>query len=387
MPRPRARPLFEIGDQWIARDPGSPFLHRFWTEPGTGRTRRASLGTADLKKAKLALAEIVLKGTPKTVDTPLAAVLLKYFEEHTDKLVSGKIARGHGRKLLAFFGATARVKALTEAKQKEFVQSCLNRGHKLSYVARVMVTIAAALAHSRLPEPEIIYSEAAMTKKWKLAAAAPDKAYIPTDEECASILLASAMTDRLRRYLIIQCMTGGRPQTAVDLAPAQFNGDSGIVDLNPPKRAQNKKYRAKVKAGRALRFLLARWERAGLGAYGERFCGYSSIEGVKSALQRVAAETGIPVSTYSWRQKVTTILRKARVPEDQVSELLGHKRPNLRTTAGYGDWDPDYQREAAAALDAWFWRIRKLARKLAADREINSRDTPEKAGAPKARHT
>jgi hypothetical protein len=53
-------------------------------------------------------------------------------------------------------------------------------------------------------------------------------------------------------------------------------------------------------------------------------------------------------------QKAVTVLRRARVPEDQVSELLGHKRPNLRTTAGYGDWDPDYQREAAAALDAWF---------------------------------
>jgi len=367
MPRPRACPLFELGGQWIARDPGSPFLHRFWTEPGTGRTRRASLGTQDLDTAKLALAEIVLKGAPKTVDAPLSIVLLKYFEEHTDKLASAKIARGHGRKLLAFVGATARVKTLSETRQKEFVQRCLDKGHKLSYAARIMVTIAAALAHSRLSEPGIIYSEAAMTKKWKLTAAAPNKAHIPSDEECAMILLASAMTDRLLRYLIIQCLTGGRPQTAVDLAPAQFNGDSGIVDLNLPKRAQNKKYRAKVKAGRALRFLLVRWERAGLGAYGERFCGYSSIEGVKSALQRVAAETGIPVSTYSWRQKVTTILRKGRVPEDQVSELLGHKRPSLRTTAGYGDWDPDYQREAAAALDAWFWRIRKLARKLASE--------------------
>ena len=73
--------------------------------------------------------------------------------------------------------------------------------------------------------------------------------------------------------------------------------------------------------------------------------------------------TGIPITTYSARQrKVTTVLRRAGVPEDQVSELLGHKRPDLRTTAGYGDWDPEYQREAAAALDKWFWRIRKLAK-------------------------
>jgi hypothetical protein len=107
------------------------------------------------------------------------------------------------------------------------------------------------------------------------------------------------------------------------------------------------------------------------------------MEGVKSAVQRLAAESGVPIFTYSWRQKVTTVLRRARVPEDQVSELLGHKRPSLRTTAGYGDWDPDYQREAAAALDSWFWRVRQLA-KILAITATNSQDTPE-AGYPKIR--
>jgi len=94
---------------------------------------------------------------------------------------------------------------------------------------------------------------------------------------------------------------------------------------------------------------------------------------VKSGLQRVAADTGIPVSTYSWRQKVTTVLRRARVPERSDADLLGHRRPHLRTTASYGDWDPDYQREAAAALDAWFWHIRRMGRKLAASQAANSR--------------
>lgn len=376
MPRPRAQPLFALGDQWIAHDPGSPFLYRFWTEPGTGRTRRASLGTADIEEAKLKLAEIVLMGAPKTPDAPLSVILEKYFEDQTDKLRSAKIARGHGRKMLEFFGATARVKTLTEARQREFVEHCISQGHKLSYVARIMVTMAASLSHSKLSEPEIVYTEAAMVRRWRLVSTPPTKAYIPTDEECARLVLAN-MPTMLQRWIVIQVMTGGRPQTGVDLAPSQFNPDSGIVDLNPGMRPQNKKFRAKVRAGRTFRFLLSRWEKAGLGPYGDRYCGYSTIEGVKSALQRVAAETGIPVSTYSWRQKVTTILRRARVPEDQISEFLGHRRPHLRTTAGYGDWDPDYQREAAFALDAWFWRIRRMARKLAAARAANSRDIPE----------
>src|SRR5689334_8842557 len=114
MPQPRKRPLFEFEGQWIANDPDSRMLYRFWTEPGTGRTRRASLGTTDLGIAKRKLVEIIVKGAPKTVDAPLSAVFIKYFEERTDKLRSGKVARGHGRKVLAFLGDTVRVKALTE---------------------------------------------------------------------------------------------------------------------------------------------------------------------------------------------------------------------------------------------------------------------------------
>lgn len=384
MPRPRAKPLFELGDQWVANDPDSSNLYRFWTEPGSGRTRRASLGTADLRQAKLRLAEIILKGAPQTPDAPLSIVLERYYEDHTDKLASGKVARGHGRKLLTFLGATARVKALTEAKQKEFVEDCIGQGLKLSYAARIMVTLSAAIAHAKIKEPEILYSESAMVAKWKLASAPVDKAYIPTDDECATLIIA-AMPERLRRWLIIEAMTGGRPQAGIDLAPGQRDRESGIVDLNPPKRAQNKKFRAKVRAGRCLSVMLTKWEREGLDGFGGRYCGYATVEGVKTALQKLAAATKIPVSTYSFRQKVATVLRRSRaprVPEDQISQLLGHQRPNLRVTAGYGEWDPQYQQEAALALDKWFVKIRALAYKKQA---ANSRHTPDQITAPKTR--
>src|SRR5690242_15672314 len=104
MPRSRKAPLFEIGGQWIAREPGSPFLHRYWTEPGSGRTRRESLRTDDLEAAKTALAEIIVKGSPKTNNAPLSAVLLDYFEQRTDKLPSAKPARAAGRSMLACWG-------------------------------------------------------------------------------------------------------------------------------------------------------------------------------------------------------------------------------------------------------------------------------------------
>ncbi len=378
MPRPRARPIFEFGGQWIAKnDPRSNRLYRFWTEPGTGRTRRASLGTEDIREAEVILVALVLGKSTKTKSSSLGLVLQTYYTEHAQDLPSKDVVRSHMRKLLTAMGASTQVETITERKQREFVERCLEEGNKLAYAARIMTTLSAALTHSKIREPEIIYTESSMVRLWKLSSSARRKAYIPTDAECAK-LVNSGVPEMLLRWAVIQALTGGRPQTAVDLAPSQFNREAGIVDLNPGNRVQNKKHRAKVKVGRALRFLLTKWEGAGLGPYGDRYCGYETMEGVKSAVQRVATETGIQVSTYSLRQKVTTVLRRARVPEDQVSEMLGHKRPSLRTTAGYGDWDPDYQREAAAALDDWFWRVRKLAKAAAAKLPAaNSQGTPK----------
>lgn len=378
MPQPRKHALFELGGQWIAfNDPRSKVLYRFWTEPGTGRTRRASLGTADLEAAKVKLGAIVSVGAPKTVEARLSAVFLKYYEDRTDKLPSGKVARGHGKKVLAFLGDGARVKVLTEEKQKQFVEHCLEQGHKLSYVARVLATVSAAMLHSKLRDPEIIATEAKLVEKWSFVSEDPEKAYIPTDEECAQLLTSDRMCLPLLRWSIIQGFTAGRPQTGVDLGPSQFDKEAGVVALKVPGRPQVKrKYRATVKAARTFRHLLRSWERQGLDAFGGRYCGYSSMEGVKSAMDRLAADTGIPVSPYSLRHKVTSVLRKAKVPEDQISAMLGHQRVNLRTTAGYGEFDPDYQKEAAAALEAWVWRIIGLARKREADR-LNSQATPK----------
>jgi integrase len=156
-----------------------------------------------------------------------------------------------------------------------------------------------------------------------------------------------------------------------------------IVNLNPPDRRQNKKFRATVREARVLRGWLDKWEETGLDAYGERYCGYATIEGVKTALQvlRERESVNLPlISTYSFRHKVTTVLRQGRVSEDQVSQMLGHRRVNLRTTGGYGEWSPDYLADAAAAIDAWFLRVQQHC-----SRDLFSHGNPTKRPKGKAR--
>ena len=176
---------------------------------------------------------------------------------------------------------------------------------------------------------------------------------------------------------MIQLATGGRPQTAIDLAPNMRMKENGTVDLNTPGRTQNKKFRAKVREPEILTTWLDRWEKEARKKTGKdgsldpnsRYCGYASLESVQTAIERVRAEPEVNLprlSTYSFRHKVTTILRRAKhshgVTEDDISMQLGHRRPHLRMTGDYGEWDPEYLKNAAAAIDAWFVDMQRRAK-------------------------
>jgi len=364
MPRPRARSLFELEGQWIAREPGRRQLYRYWTDSeGTGRTRRASLGTTDLETAKRRLAEIVVRGAQRTVDAMLSIVLEDYFLARTDKLPSKMQSRNAGKVLLRHFGITARISDLTPAKQKAFVEEAVNvRGQRVSYAARNLCVLHAAVAHAGIPA-QIIYSEAEIAKTWHIIGPPPKRTPVPSDQDLADLFNAG-MPEPLFRWCILQMLTGGRAETTIDLAPVQRMRDAGVVDLNPPGRAQNKKVRPIVREPVALKSWLDKWEAAkgenSMAARGGRYCGYVTIEGVKSALERVAADAGVRITTRSFRHKVTTVLRQAEVSEDEIAIQLGHRRPDLRTTGLYGEWSPSYLRKSAAALDAWLARVQKL---------------------------
>jgi len=361
MPRPRTNALFEIAGQWIARDPGSPNLYRFWTEPGTGRTRRASLCTTDFEEAKRRFAEAVLLKGPKTPDSPLATVLESYFLERTDKLPSAKHARLAGRTLLGCFGPTIRCSQITEAKLKWFAESSALKGHSLSYISRNLSVLAAAMGHASLPV-KVYFGKAQIQQRWSLQTKAPRRAFIPSDDELAKFLSAD-LPEAFLRWAIISSLTGARPEAALDLARASRIHDAGLLNLNPEGRPQNKKYRPTVREPKALSAWLTRWEREADKAGMEltRYSDYWSVESVQTACERARLKTGIPMSAYSFRHKVATVLRKARIPEDQIALQLGHRRPGTGITAGYGEWSPDYLAPVAKALDAWWGKLAEKA--------------------------
>lgn len=364
MPQPRKQPLFELSGQWIAAKAGSPYLHRYWTELGTGRTRRESLGTQNLEEAKRKLAEAVVLSAPKTKDTPLSAVLLAYFEEHTDNLPSKDHARLAGRTLLECWGDTVRVSQLTPQKQKHFATWSVGKDHALSYISRNLSVLSAALHHAKLNEPKILFGKTEMQKEWSLQTKARRKVFIPTDDELALFLDAECLPDSLLRWAIVSMFTGGRPEAVLDITPEQRNHAAGLVDLNPEGRPQNKKYRPIVRASAGLSTWLNVWGKDM--EVTDSYCGYATVDSLQSAICRVRVrkEVNLPkISAYSFRHKAITVMRQSRVTEDEIAKQVGHVRPHLKTTAGYGEWDPDYLINAANALDAWVLRLQQKMRR------------------------
>ena len=106
-----------------------------------------------------------------------------------------------------------------------------------------------------------------------------------------------------------------------------------------------------------------------------QYCEYASVDSIDTALRRLCAKpkVNLPLlSVYSFRHRVASVLRASknpRVPGEQISYQLGHRRPGDRTTRGYGAYEPEYLDEAARALDAWINRVLKQAK-------TNSRGNP-----------
>lgn len=163
--------------------------------------------------------------------------------------------------------------------------------------------------------------------------------------------------------------TVGRPEAVLELAPAARAKDAPLIDLNPIGRRQNRKYRAKVRLLPSQRNWLDAWENEGLGEHGGRYCGYASVDSIDTALRRACALPTVDLpklSVKGFRHRVTSVLRASRsprVPAEQISYQLGHRRLDQRTTRNYGEYDPDYLAEAASVLEAWVKGVLALAAK------------------------
>jgi integrase len=375
MPRPRKDPLFELAGQWIAKEPGRDDLYRYWYDSGLKRVRRASLGLKDLEAAKLKLAEEVIQAAKPTQSSPLALVMLRYHEQHSDQLRSAKMARTATRKFLAYFGQTVTLAELTEDRQADFARKMAADKSANSYIKRIFGVIAAGVAYARLTHEVKIFGGLDWLERLTPFGRSPRKAVIPSDQDIKT-LLSWPSPEPLFRWMLLSLATGARPEAVMTFTTDQRQ--HGLLDLNPEWRRQNKKYRPIVQEPSILTPYLDEWGKDAGRRGDHRYIPYSSVSAVQTGIARLSEATGIKVNAYSFRHKVATVLRRAKsegVSEDDVAMQLGHRRPHLRIAGAYGEFEPDYLDEPRKALDRWLRGLR-FSRHTPSD----ARDAAKNAG-------
>lgn len=369
MSKRRKPKLFELGDQWIDVEADRPGFYRYWFDAAAGRVCRARLTSEDLETAKLELAQLIITGAPKTHASYLSTILDGYFSDVTDAKPSKEPASRAGAVILQFFESergndVPRISDLDVATQQELIAWCAREPdleHAVKTISRNMSVLSAALRHAGIKDLPVIYSPAKVTdalEKKRAPVRESQRRFLPTDAELARFL-SHAGDGRLFRSCIVMLNTCCRPEAALDLAPAQINDEVGLVELNPEGRRQTKKFRPIVRRTDNLKGWLEFWKVPAE----ERVVGYADVDSLQSAITRarVEDEANLPeMVAYSLRHKMTSVLRRSGVPEDQIAVQLGHQRPNVRTTGLYGEFAPDYLSAAHAAIDAFLVRLQRL---------------------------
>jgi hypothetical protein len=249
-----AERLFQLGDQWLAHHPGTPYIYRCWFEPGTGNVRRRTTGEPDLEQAKIILTEIVLGDVPDDPLDPkvvtIAAIKKFYMTHHGDMIRSKQVPERALQLILEYLKTSdgivgaAKVSDFGIARQDGFVRWARDT-HKLSCktISTYLSMYKAALKFCSRPHlvidtkgkekeaqvlayaPFVNDSEKYISEKTGLPLSTP-RSWIPTDDELAAFMDA-CYTDasvpnqddgeHVWRYAIIQLNTWARPEAIFEL--------------------------------------------------------------------------------------------------------------------------------------------------------------------------
>jgi len=174
---------------------------------------------------------------------------------------------------------------------------------------------------------------------------------------------AARHSPALFRFVALQVCTSVRPDAAKQFDPrTQYNDRFHYIDLQPELAPQTKKRNAVIPAIRQMRVVLRAWQRSN----------HAPVASNKTAWRMMRKALGLSADVFpkTIRHTVATILYHDRsVPNEQVSELLGHSGmvKLSRTSLLYAKYDPDRLAEAANALTTVWSDLYKRIKIIDAD--------------------
>ena len=386
--RTRKRDRFELDGQWLAREPGRANWYRCWLDSVAGRVRRRTLGTPDFGEAQKRLATLILAEVPKTPDAPgtvlMASLLANYMDNHGRHVRAFAAARRACELCLGYLknatgSNTPTVADFSLPRQYAFMK-WLRLEHSVSAktISTYLSTIKAAAVFAAKPrivtdargqerEGQMIvapiYIEASEAVVCKVTGAPPSKPrdFMPTDAQLGAFIDAIDQ-EHVFRYVVIALNTWARPEaiTQSDFS-RQANFDTGLLNLNPPGRVQNRKFRPTIKITDNLRGWLLHWRlpRPIL------FHGEPVAEISPKTFKKFAIKAGVPeMVRYSLRHFMNTramrVPRHIRPDREERAVWMGHPDTNHSQTQHYERFDPDYLKACAAATDAIMIELNQL---------------------------
>jgi integrase len=347
---------FRIGRWFLDRRPNSPNWCACWFDAETRQTRRASLGTSDFETAKIRLAEHAIKRQTLKDAQPdvvlLETVLIRYYDQHAKRLPSAEQAR-HALVCWSDHFPGALVSELSPQRQEAFVAELQSRGHKASYISRILSVGRAALRWAW--KRQELVSVPFITDVKRDPDEEAERFRELSKEEVARLLAATARVPHLLHFCLISLNTLARPDAVLDLGPAQVDMKRRQISLNPKGRRQTKKYRPVVPISNTLLRWLEDCE-------DERYVVYHGkpVASVKKSFAKAVTEAELTkVTPYCLRHTMGAELRARDVPEWEVMGIMGHKSKTASTTERYARFRPDYLGQAAQAIDGYFHELRE----------------------------
>jgi len=393
--RAKAKGLYQRGPYWLdwdrRRDGSlrSPNLAIFHYDPGAGRIRSVSAGTADVDGGKLALDRLYLQNTHGDAICPtcgqrrvggagylVTAAIADYHAGIGSERESAKAIAARLNHVVNYIASLPSAVITCEqidgpwierfrawaAKQPIVSPSGKKRTRSLGTIENSVLQLAAAInaAHRRGDASRPAQFRAIPVKS---LANTPHRR-LTIEQLAAAFRYASDPAYPIKRrgllrFLQISVATAARPDAAHDVSTdpkrGQWNSDARVLALNPKGRRQTKKYRATV---------IVPWQVARL--LDQATPGFFvPAKSVRSAWDSMCDDLDWPKDgengTKLIRRSIAQLLRDpARaVPTEQLELQLGHRRLDSVTDL-YAAFDPAYLRAATAALEAIIDEIEAL---------------------------
>ncbi len=354
MPHAKRHPG-QLGKFWLKERSGVWYIT--WVDENRV-TRRRSTRTKDFEQAERELAQHFQVNADTRRANPgdisVLMVLERYYDKRGQYVRSADVIKRAIKRLTKFW-PDAMVDELTLESQQAFCDSMMEEGASAGYTQRTHGVLATAINHA--------WKHRTITSMPPLLSASdfPETAVrerILTLPEMAR-LWDTKVPDHVRLWLILSICTTGRPEAIQDIQPFQVNLRDRVLNLNPPGRIQNKKRRPRVPICDALYgWLLPAMQ----SEYLVNWRG-QKISVIRKSFKKAAKEAGMPdIYPYVIRHTMGAELRRRNVPEREAKGIMGHISEGAHERH-YGAYRPNYQGEAAKAIDAYCRDVHAAAKR------------------------